>query len=340
MQKLNEQYSHVRVYWLIPAILGAFIYLNIYWTSQFSGPEQFSWWAIAQQIVLMYLYWLVGAFFIKKEHSIRIQNVLLSFVVISVLSIAAQIATKLLLIEVMNQNDHIQRLHLYNYAVHGVLVAIAVSLFVMLLRHLEGQRQAQLINLELQKQNAQFQLQALQTQLNPHFLFNNLNTLSSLIPEESAQAHDFINHLSDLLRYMLKETGKQLVPLEQELNFLQQFSVLLTQRFGDSFNLVIEVSQQDDLFLPPFTLQLLLENVIKHNRIDLQHPLRCRISQNDGYLIFDNNKNLKTGVDSTGLGLKNLAQRYALICDHKMIIDDKSDKFTVSVPLLKVAQLD
>lgn len=188
--------------------------------------------------------------------------------------------------------------------------------------------------------------ESLKNQLDPHFLFNSLNVLTSLIDENPRQAEKFTTKLSKVYRYVLEHKDKDLIPLEEELRFAKSYMELLKMRFEDgiSFNIPEKVSNPE-LKIVPLSLQLLLENAVKHNVITSKNPLEINIYEEDGYLIVANNINLKTSLEkSTKVGLKNINQRYSLITKAKVEITTKNKLFKVRLPLLtqkiKIMQTD
>jgi len=176
----------------------------------------------------------------------------------------------------------------------------------------------------------------LKNQLDPHFLFNSLNVLTSLIDENPRQAEKFTTKLSKVYRYVLEQKDKDLIPLEEELRFAKSYMELLKMRFEDgiSFNIPEEVSNPD-LKVLPLSLQLLLENAVKHNSISSKDPLHIDIYEENGFLVIQNNINPKASLEkSTKVGLKNINQRYSLISKAKVEITTKNKLFKVKLPLL------
>jgi two-component system LytT family sensor kinase len=190
-------------------------------------------------------------------------------------------------------------------------------------------------NERLKRNELELQNRALKSQLNPHFLFNNLNTLSGLIQQDQSIANDFLKEMSDMYRYILKTTDKEVVPLKDELQFAENYSRLLKKRFGAAFNYSIEVSDLDYV-LPPISLHLLLENIVKHNRIDDAYPMNFTIKQRENYLSVENIINSKKNVDSTNKGLHILAEQYKFLTKKTIVITQEEKLFQVKLPLLKI----
>jgi hypothetical protein len=178
--------------------------------------------------------------------------------------------------------------------------------------------------------------ESLKNQLDPHFLFNSLNVLTSLIGENPTQAERFTTKLSKVYRYVLEQRNKDLVPIAEELKFAKTYMELLGMRFEDAvkFNIPDSISN-DALKIVPLSLQLLLENAVKHNVVSSSKPLTINIYEEGNYLIIENNINPKEAIGkSTKVGLQNIADRYGLITDKGVKIANNNKTFKVSLPLL------
>jgi len=178
--------------------------------------------------------------------------------------------------------------------------------------------------------------ESLKNQLDPHFLFNSLNVLTSLIGENPKQAERFTTKLSKVYRYVLEQRNKDLVPIEEELKFAKTYMELLGMRFEEAvqFNIPDTISN-NELKIVPLSLQLLLENAVKHNVVSTSKPLTINIYEEGGYLIIANNVNPKEAIGkSTKVGLQNIADRYGLITDKGVKIENNNKLFRVSLPLL------
>ncbi len=190
---------------------------------------------------------------------------------------------------------------------------------------------------KLEKEQVDLKLNALQQQIDPHFMFNSLNVLSELVHEDSSKADRFIHQFSKVYRYVLELNQEVLVPLEKELEFLESFQYLMEIRLSSRFRIDQEIEATNySQMLPPLSLQLLVENAIKHNQASKERPLVIRISVKDDALIVENNKQERISSDtSNGLGLKKLEETYQLLGEHAMQIEDLKDRFVVRLPLIK-----
>ena len=188
---------------------------------------------------------------------------------------------------------------------------------------------------ELQKENNTARYTALQNQLNPHFLFNSLNTLISEIRYNPVNAELFTQHLSDVYRYTLQCQNQRLTTLREELEFLNSYIFLHRVRLGDCIHIDNRIPKTLlEAQIPPLTIQLLAENVIKHNVIHTGKPMLIELFCIEKELIVRNRIQSKKCATSTGTGLKNLSARYKLLCNRDIVIENDSIEFTVKIPLL------
>ena len=202
-------------------------------------------------------------------------------------------------------------------------------------------RRTQLEKEQLEKLHLQSQLDVLKNQINPHFLFNSLNSLSSLIADDPGKAELFVDKLSTVYRYILLHNDRDWVGLHTELAFINAYFHLLQTRYGEGVKLNIAVSDaQSESLLPPLTLQLLVENAIKHNVVHKNNPLLIEItSGGERELVVSNNLQPKSKhlVLSHGVGLKNIAERYRMANAGTIVIREENRLFTVKLPLVAPA---
>lgn len=193
----------------------------------------------------------------------------------------------------------------------------------------------------LQKDFNQFRLQALKNQVNPHFLFNSLSVLSSLVHRDAALAEQFVIRLSQAYTYILGQKEAGLVPLEEELRFLKSYFFLLKIRFGDKLQLETDVRDTGGGMVPPLILQLLLENAVKHNKMSAQQPLKVTIRRQGDALAVENNVSRRdSSAESTGLGLENIRKRYGMITSAEVKVAETEGVFSVVIPVLPAAAAD
>lgn len=190
---------------------------------------------------------------------------------------------------------------------------------------------------KLEESSIKVQYIALQNQLNPHFLFNSLNTLISEIEYDSKTAVLFTQRLSDVYRYILQSQQQRLVTLQSELDFIGSYIFLHTVRIGDCIHIDNRIDPaRNELKLPSLALQLLVENVIKHNVINAESPMTILFDYEEqtGRLVVANEIREKANVVTTGVGLKNLSLRYRLICNQDIVTENDAHCFIVKIPLL------
>lgn len=223
----------------------------------------------------------------------------------------------------------------------GYVVSAIISMFFYYYVERERYRkqlQAEMLrSARLQKENYQAQLEGLKNQVNPHFLFNSLNVLRTLIPQDQDRAMEFTSRLSELYRSFLDYGAHQLIPLSQELTVARSYIYLLETRFGEAVHFEIDIPEKDqNLLLPPGCLQMLVENAIKHNGSTRKNPLQVNIYSEGGHLIVKNNLQPRLEeVTSTRTGLANIRSRYKYLSDQKVITHKTEKDFLVKLPLLK-----
>ena len=195
----------------------------------------------------------------------------------------------------------------------------------------EGYRVAQ-----LQKETFQAQLEALKNQVDPHFLFNSLNVLGSLIHLDADRAVQFLGQLSDVYRALLDSGAHTLVPLRSEMALVRAYANLMETRFGEALRVEWDIAPAwEQALVPPTAVQMLLENAIKHNGSTTRKPLRIKVSAADGLLVVENNRQPRTDVvASTHLGLQNIQRRYHHLTDRPVEIVPTPASFVVRLPLL------
>lgn len=218
-------------------------------------------------------------------------------------------------------------------------ILLLVLFFIARILRLQTEQQESLIeNERLKQQNLQNELAAIKNQVDPHFLFNSLNTLSSLV-RDNEQASQFVRKLSHMYRYILQSGDTNLVPLSDELKFLASYTYLIKTRYRERFSIDIRIDPGlMTETLPPLALQILVENAVKHNEISGSNPLRVEIYNEGDTLYVSNPIRERTSLpDQTGYGLANLQKRFALIKNTAISIERTADTFRVALPLKPTA---
>lgn len=193
---------------------------------------------------------------------------------------------------------------------------------------------------ELRRSSEEAQLQLIKSQVNPHFLFNNLNVLSGMVIKNNPEANHFIEEFSKVYRYILSNQQKELVPLRSELEFIQPYLFLLHKRFDNSLQVDISIPEKyNNYHVVPASLQMLIENAIKHNIVSSNKPLHIAIHANgNDTLIVSNNlqPRISPGEPSTRIGLQNISKRYELISGRRVLVEQRDNMFEVTLPLLNL----
>ncbi len=193
-------------------------------------------------------------------------------------------------------------------------------------------------SIRLEKDNIEANYEALKNQINPHFLFNGLNSLTNLV-DDNPKAVDYISNLSDFLRYLLQINEKDLVSVRDEVDIVRKYIDLQQLRFGDAVRIEYLISDEHlEMHIPPLVLQMLVENAIKHNIISQKRNLGLSIYSQDNYLVVKNNLNKKTSEISTGRGLNNIIERYSFFTPEKIIIKESNSSFEVNIPILSIQE--
>jgi sensor histidine kinase YesM len=218
----------------------------------------------------------------------------------------------------------------------AIIVSFAVSIIFLAYGFFQSWKNSLLETERVKAEMLSYKYEALQNQINPHFLFNSFNVLSDLVYEDQKKAVTFIKQMSQLFRYVLDSRDKELVPIREELEFISAYAYLLQTRFEDKLIFDIRVEAEPDEMLVPMTLQFLIENCVKHNEISASKPLNIYISRDESVLLVKNNLQLKQeGESSTGTGLSNMVQQYSYFTDRQIIIRETEKEFSVEVPIIK-----
>ena len=217
--------------------------------------------------------------------------------------------------------------------------ALMISAFLHakgFMEELKKTSKKEVVEQKLIAKSANAQFESLKNQLDPHFLFNSLNVLTALIDENPEQAQKFTTSMSKVYRYVLEQKDKELVKIENEIEFAKIYCNLLKTRFEDSVNFTFDINDDDlQKLVVPLSLQLLLENCIKHNFATSSKPLNVRIFTEGKFLCIENNLQVREQLtDSAGIGLANIVQRYALLTKENVFIEKSEQNFKVKVPIL------
>ncbi|WP_307450113.1 MULTISPECIES: sensor histidine kinase [unclassified Chryseobacterium] len=222
------------------------------------------------------------------------------------------------------------------YFARFLLSSIMIAVVIRLILLMRESRNKDLINEQLNSAYLKAQLQLLQEQLNPHFLFNTLSSLSAIVRENPNLAQNYILHLSKIFRYTLVHSGNNMVSLEKELEHLKSYIQLVKMRLENAFQIHVNISKDCiNKQILHLSLQPLVENAVKHNKATLSNPLTVEIFEEDKWLIIRNNLQPSISeTEGTGLGLTNLNERYKLQLHKEIEIFQTKEHFIVKLPLL------
>ncbi|AUC80956.1 2TM domain-containing protein [Lacinutrix sp. Bg11-31] len=232
-------------------------------------------------------------------------------------------------------NDFLKTETLSNYQ-FALSISIFITVIFYSIYYYKSKQDRKVKEQKVIAGTASAKFDALKNQLDPHFLFNSLNVLTSLIEENPDNAQKFTTSLSKVYRYVLEQKNKDLITVDEELKFAKTYMSLLKMRFEDSiiFDIPEQVSNPESKVVP-LSLQLLLENAVKHNVVTTSKPLHIKIYESDGDLIVENNLQTKQVIKkSSGVGLNNITQRYQLLTNRKVSIVEDKTHFTVAIPML------
>lgn len=330
----------------IPPLIGIVAYFVMYITSFFKEPENLHISGLVAFTLLLYAFWEIGHrinLYLDKKRpwgNNWLKRLLLQFFYMQLFCLiigqALYISGKSLQI-LLGQNDVIGWVHIG--VTTGFILLIVTFVFGLQLGiiFIKQWQQAQLKAEKLQKENITARLETLTAQISPHFLFNNFNTLYGLIHEDTQLAGEYLLQLSEIYRYVLQHRDVEIVSLSQELVIGQSYLYLLSKRYGNNLQYNIDIPDQslNHYFLPPLSLQMLLENAIKHNIIEDDSPLQVDIYKAQETLVVSNSYQPKNkSAENTQIGLNNLKARYAYLSNIAIEISQQNGHFQVILPLL------
>lgn len=215
-----------------------------------------------------------------------------------------------------------------------LLITVFITIFMHGRAFLIEWKQAATEAERLKKEQISARYETLKNQVNPHFLFNSLNVLTTLVHKDADLAEQFIRQLSSVYRYVLDSRDREVVTLDEEIKQLEAFVFLMKIRFGESFQAVIDVSSRRR-HVAPLTLQMLVENAVKHNEVSKAHPLTVTVEEKNGFIYVRNTLQLKNNpVESSGLGLDNIRARYRFLSDQPVEVMEAEGEFVVKVPVV------
>lgn len=283
--------------------------------------------------VLIFMYWIIPKFLVN--HKKFFHFAFWGLFVILLIGVIERV------VGFMSEGNNWDKFpSLYNlilYSIFNGSDSIGLPLGILLTKKFY-ESQTQIANIQQkQKEN---ELKLLRSQIDPHFLFNNLNTLDSLIDSNPDKAKEYINRLSLIYRYLIQTKDAEVMELSSEIELAKNYIFLIKTRFGGDYEFTIEENTSlKNKFIPTGALQTLLENVVKHNKSDGKKTIKTTILINNGWLIITNSRSeIISKTESFGTGLKNLKARYKLLSDKKIQVHNMTNKFEVFIPIIELSK--
>ena len=327
--------------WQIIGIYYAFVYPMVYITNSLNGRnELLSWdglrwlfiyffdYGLDIFVLILVVFWVFHDYFQQKKYGIAL------LIIVALLTVQRVLQPWLFpeMYSHLNKNFIVR---LFSGIENNFSSIVGLCLFLIGKQYYESKNQV----MQLQKEMKESELQLLRAQVDPHFLFNNLNILDILINLDPKKASRYTKRLSSLYRYMIRHKDQDVVSLAEEWQFSEDYIFLLEQRFDELFIFKNELNGQalNTYFIPPASMQTLLENIVKHNFALPDKPIHAIIYLADDCLCVKNDRRPKENVkDSTGTGLNNLKKRIKLLTDQTVVVEQTAGTFTVKVPLVKL----
>jgi two-component sensor histidine kinase len=229
---------------------------------------------------------------------------------------------------------HVKALTLDDF-ISPLIITFFISIFMHGRGFLLGWKETLVEAERLKKEHISAQYESLKNQINPHFQVNSLNVLASLVHKDADRAEEFIRRLSTVYRYILDSREQEVVSLEEELKVLEAYLFLMDTRFGASLQADIRIEARTGGRIAPLTLQMLVENALKHNEVSKAKPLKIEIFLENDYIVVRNSIQPKNALpDSTGVGLANIQARYQMLSNKEVLISDQDGFFTVKTPII------
>lgn len=297
-------------------------------------------WAIAicvsQWLGNSYIYGLLDKRYSWQDHLVK--RAIFGSLAIIIYSATAYVVVQVIMIKLVHgtlpENPIFWMLRTSYIA---IFISFIVSLIFVAVGFFQNWKKSLVDAEKFKAEMLMYKYEALQNQINPHFLFNSFNVLSDLVYEDQKKAVDFIRQLSQLFRYVLDSRDKELVAIREELEFIEAYSYLLQTRFEDKLSISLDFEAREHEMIVPMTLQLLIENCVKHNEISASQPLHVQILRKGQYIRVENQLQAKSGgTDSIKTGLSNIRQQFRYFTDKEILISQSEHSFAVEVPILKL----
>ena len=282
-------------------------------------------------LMILYMSWLIPSYFVKeKKYGLFVFWGLTILFVLGAIDYTSGFWT--------GKNNWDKFPTGINFIFEGISNAANMMAFPFAILLTKKFYESQTQILDIQKQQKENELKLLRSQLDPHFLFNNLNTLDALIDSNPTKAKEYINRLSLIYRYLIQTKDAEVMELVDELNLAENYIFLIQTRFGNDYHFTITKNTLLlDKFVPTGSIQTLLENVVKHNKSQNRNQIKTTILIGDEWLVITNSKSKITNKNSLGTGLKNLKTRYQLLSDKSIIIEETDTTYKIAIPIIKLS---
>lgn len=331
--------------YLLANIVLALIILMIFFGRAFESPERFLLgfvWSFSICITQWAGPIFIGHLLDKRYRWIEqpVARTLIEIISLLLWSVSAFVVVQMIMLYLINGLAPSESWkYIHSSIIYTFLISLFISLVFTAVGFFKAWRKSVLREAALNSQMMAYKYESLRNQINPHFLFNSFNVLSDLVYDDQALAVKFIRQMSELFRYVLNSRDKELVSLDEEVEFMKSYSYLLKTRFGDKLDLKVELNPGNNAHIVPMTLQMLVENAVKHNEVSEKYPLRVNIRQNGDYIEVENaRKPKKAGEDSLNTGLKNISQQYSFFTDRQVEVKSTDTIFMVRVPLIQFTE--
>lgn len=291
--------------------------------------------SVTQWIGQRYIYLKLDERISWRENSIK--RVIIGSLAIIVYAVIAYLVVQIIMYRIVYGGlPENQLVWILRSSYIAIVASFAICIISAAIGFLRSWKESALESERIKAEMLRYKYESLQNQINPHFLFNSFNVLSDLVYEDQKKAVDFIGQLSQLFRYVLESRDRELVPVAEELEFISSFAFLLQTRFEDKLNIEVDVDSETDEVMVPMTLQLLIENCVKHNEISASKPLSIKVYRDESMIYVANNRQPKLPEESsTGKGLNNLMQQYGFFTERQIIVSETRDDFVVKVPVIE-----
>jgi two-component system LytT family sensor kinase len=337
-------YLPSKIAYHIKILLGSF-FITMFFTLIWKGRlvDESFWMLIIINIIQLEIFmWIALKIFTSKEvkpsksyRNAMLKRLLKFYLIVLIIATAILFTTIFITMSLGNQsfNDVVQ--HFFRQELRGFLISmlIGISIGSLLFFFMEWNSSLKREQ-KLREEKLIFQYETLKNQVNPHFLFNSLNTLSSLVAHDADLSEKFIHKLSSIYRYILENRDVDFINLSKEIEFVRDYFFL--QKIRDDGKIEMELPQHtlNGYEILPISIQILVENALKHNSATRENPLKIKIKLEDDLVVIQNNLQLKTQVGaSSKIGLKNLKERVELVMNRKVFIEPTSDSFVVKIPV-------